>query len=64
MSSAWCAIECMMRSPVSAVLRERRITSTRARAGARPFSASSLRTSGKATPGARTSSSRSRWYFQ
>ena len=51
----------MIRRPVSAVLRESRITSTRGRAGARTLSASSFFTSGSAMPGASTSFSRASW---
>jgi len=55
-------MELKMRRPVSAELRESRITSTRGvSSGAPSFSASSLRTTGKATPGLSTSSSCSRW---
>jgi hypothetical protein len=60
----WCSIELKMRSPVSEELRDSSTTSTRgASAGAPTLSASSLRTSGKAMPGSRTSSSCVRWCF-
>lgn len=60
--SPWCWIELKIRRPVSAELRDSRITSTcGAPGGSRRFRASSLRTTGKATPGSRTSSSSPRW---
>jgi hypothetical protein len=58
----WCWIELKMRSPVSAELRDSRMTSTRGASGvAASLRASSLRTTGNAIPGGSTSSSCRRW---
>ncbi len=62
MPRPWCWIELKMRRPVSAELRDSRITSTRGASGvAASFSASSLRTTENAMPGASASSSWVRW---
>ena len=62
MPSPWCWIELKMRRPVSAEFRDNRMTSTcGAPGGSLRLSASSLRTTGNATPGSSTSSSSWRW---
>ena len=53
-----------MRRPVSALLRESRMTSTRGCSTPSSFSASSFFASGKATPGSRNTSSFSIWYAE
>ena len=62
-SVPWCWMELNTRRPVSAELRDSKITSTCGPPGGTfAFNASSLRTSGNATPGASGSSSCARWW--